>query len=535
MYIGIQPASKDFALQRFTKTVQKAIQLKDYAHLIAPADWNALQRLFPDGLAYVWGNASGSNNNKFWNQLQLGDWMVFSYENGLQWIAPIAYKMENSALADALWPKLDPSHKSNEKLSFFKATYAIDIPYPAYRKYMDRKDNYIIERFSARPIPSVEHFFEGIWKEILAAGLEDTVYTRSGSYLGLRNDLLIPVPKPGYTAASGTSAPKSKPKSMPKSLTPTLLSLSDLVIADMTKCPMEINNFTFDNRVGMPIAAFNELQNRLPDIQYYHDNSQFARKNYLSLTGPMQGVTCNIIVEDDSYPDKLAEEINKIADAIEEVIATRDLPRELKSILEEYEGCLRNFHISPNFGESVKNLVDEFCLDPELAEQLKAMVDLAQVLVERLQEILNTLGYFTVKTPQLCEIHLLYNKINNIPIKNESYRMEMFYMVLAHELEHAWHYADVKSSSGNWLEPTKKVRQGHVKETIAEYFNLCYCKDRSLTEAFNWIHIHRDPFDFPRDGGYSGALLLEFNPRKLHDVYQESLQDMEKAHVIIEP
>ena len=123
----------------------------------------------------------------------------------------------------------------------------------------------------------------------------------------------------------------------------------------------------------------------------------------------------------------------------------------------------------------------------------------------------------------------------------------MLKYVLAHEMLHSIHYADVMTESGRWLYKKKDYhKQGAVQETLAEYFALCYVKNNinqpGAKEIYDSIHEGRNPEKFPDDGGYSGAIILEKNEiSNLHGneseqykaIYTNSLNDMVKAFQFI--
>lgn len=116
--------------------------------------------------------------------------------------------------------------------------------------------------------------------------------------------------------------------------------------------------------------------------------------------------------------------------------------------------------------------------------------------------------------------------------------------VLAHEIFHSLHYTDIMTESGRWMYTRKDYhKQYAVKETLAEYFALCYAKDKipqldSEMDIVENIHTMRNMKDFPNDGGYSGALILEKVEKnncrgncndQYIGIYEDSLRDMPHA------
>lgn len=102
----------------------------------------------------------------------------------------------------------------------------------------------------------------------------------------------------------------------------------------------------------------------------------------------------------------------------------------------------------------------------------------------------------------------------------------------------------ITRKSGRWLYTRKDYhKQIAVKETLAEYFALCYAKDRipvisgEMNIAEN-LREMRNIDDYPRDGGYSGALIMERDEKggyhgnendKYIGIYLDSLRDMPNA------
>ena len=79
--------------------------------------------------------------------------------------------------------------------------------------------------------------------------------------------------------------------------------------------------------------------------------------------------------------------------------------------------------------------------------------------------------------------------------------------------------------------------------SMAEYFSLCFGKDVILkhngnTKYVDYVHECYKIEDYPKDGGYSGALILEANEGRKHgknnkqyvNIYINALSDMPKAY-----
>jgi len=90
------------------------------------------------------------------------------------------------------------------------------------------------------------------------------------------------------------------------------------------------------------------------------------------------------------------------------------------------------------------------------------------------------------------------------------------------------------TKSGRWFYSRKAfLKQGWTQESIAEYFALCYAKKRKAEGkafAYNNLTNDRDIAQFPKDGGYSGALLIDKEPDMFKDIYLMSIEDMPTAY-----
>lgn len=175
------------------------------------------------------------------------------------------------------------------------------------------------------------------------------------------------------------------------------------------------------------------------------------------------------------------------------------------------------------------------------------MNELINEVDEMAQNVGETFGYFIVLGSGRCEIRLNYDAIEKYCIEKgyseESVTLFMEY-VLSHEMFHAMHYADIMTESGRWLYTRKDYhKQGAVKEALAEYFALCYAKDKipvidgEMNIADN-LREMRNVDNFPHDGGYSGALIMERDEKggyhgnendKFIGIYVDSLRDMPHA------
>lgn len=88
---------------------------------------------------------------------------------------------------------------------------------------------------------------------------------------------------------------------------------------------------------------------------------------------------------------------------------------------------------------------------------------------EMAQNVSETFGCFNVLGSGRCEIRLNYDAMEKYCSEKGYYEESVILFmeyVLAHEMYHAMHYADIMTESGRWLYTRKDYhKQGIVKET----------------------------------------------------------------------
>lgn len=132
------------------------------------------------------------------------------------------------------------------------------------------------------------------------------------------------------------------------------------------------------------------------------------------------------------------------------------------------------------------------------------LLEIIRPLNIQYNNLVSALGVFR---PGDNSIHLFYDKIYDYANINSIDIKEFTESILAHEMMHSFHYADVCCNGSEWSD---RLECSAVKETIAEYYNLYYTKGMGLINCCNDILTNRKKTDFPYDGGYSGALLLDY-------------------------
>ena len=143
----------------------------------------------------------------------------------------------------------------------------------------------------------------------------------------------------------------------------------------------------------------------------------------------------------------------------------------------------------------------------------------------------SVLGEYTHEAREI----LLYTKnIEDAAEKNGNSVSREFEKVFAHELFHAYHYANDKREMINRQDYTSKV----VKESLASAFEWFYCEENKINGAdrlkSSWYdnRVFYYPYSGARNllsatGRFSECNCL--NRRKFSDIYNKSLEDMDDA------
>jgi hypothetical protein len=132
------------------------------------------------------------------------------------------------------------------------------------------------------------------------------------------------------------------------------------------------------------------------------------------------------------------------------------------------------------------------------------------------------------------EIVLYTKNIEDAAEKNGNSVSREFEKVFAHELFHAYHYANDKGELDNRHDYTSKV----VKESLASAFEWFYCEENKINGAdrlkSSWYdnRVFYYPYSGARNllsatGRFSECNCL--NRRKFSDIYNKSLEDMDDA------
>lgn len=311
--------------------------------------------------------------------------------------------------------------------------------------------------------------------------------------------------------------------------------------------PIQIEKFTLVDNVGFDKDNFEKLQENIEDVKAYY-YKKFHIENLIAKDKKRKNIECCIYVEpNDSVGSE--EEYIEIMQGIKEktikvLIQAGVAEEEIGDVTAYYDEIILR-RTSDEKRDAAHKVINTLGTKTVIWRRLVSMMNEAEELLNQARECM---GLFTVTGAGRCEIRLFYGVMAQTIIEEGihiSCHTDMCNYVMAHEMFHALHYADVMTASGRWLYQNQAYHaQGAVKESLAEYFGLQFVKDILQNQKLDeYIHNIRNEKDFPKDGGYSGALILERENTNgvgvENDVYAEvfadSLKDMPKAFDAIKP
>lgn len=277
--------------------------------------------------------------------------------------------------------------------------------------------------------------------------------------------------------------------------------------------PIQIEKFILVDHVGFDKDELEGLEQNIENVKAYY-NKYFYVNSCIPQDKNRKKIECCIYIEpNDSVGTE--EEYIEIMQAIKEksvkVLQQAGVSEEkIEDVIAYYDEIILK-KTSDEKRDVARKVINTLATKTVVWRRLMNLMNEAEELLSQARECM---GVFTVTGAGKCEIRLFYGVMaqtlqeEGIDLSNH---MDMCNYVMAHEMFHALHYADVMTESGRWLYKNRAYHiQGAVKETLAEYFGLQFVKSILQNPKLNeYIHKIRKVEEFPKDGGYSGALLLE--------------------------
>jgi hypothetical protein len=129
MNVFVFTASNQSAQQHLKDTVEKSVDEIILREFLSESEFNTLKTAAGDEGCFCWGATPGPNNERNWNQIEVGDKILSYWNSNYHHISTIIYKVRNAKLATKLWGTLDGN--TWEFMYFFKKPHQFDVPKPA--------------------------------------------------------------------------------------------------------------------------------------------------------------------------------------------------------------------------------------------------------------------------------------------------------------------------------------------------------------------------------------------------------------------
>ena len=301
-----------------------------------------------------------------------------------------------------------------------------------------------------------------------------------------------------------------------------------------------IEKFELIDTAGIDSDVFEKLLGGIEDVENYYNKAFYIKHN----PGKRTGIICPIKIEDYDTTSK-EEVVKKKLDRIKkQVIAQLNqagIDENSHPKTDLLLSQLSDLDITDELVESAQDEIEALEMPKPQKMSLILYIQEATTIISGRREIG---GLFIPLGSGRCEIRLYLETIREWSGNDEGLTLKLCKYVMAHEMYHAYHYAEVMTESGRWIYTRKdSLKQSALQETLAEYFGLCfskYCIDDSDSKVETFIKTNRYTEEFPQDGGYSGALILEKCESSVenvgkdnlvyHTLFTTSLSDMPKAY-----
>lgn len=129
MNVFVFTASNQSAQHHLKDTVEKTVDESILREFLSVAEFNTLEAAARNEGYFCWGATPGPNNERNWNQIEVGDKILSYWNSQYHHISTIIYKVRNARLATKLWGTLEGN--TWEFMYFFKKPHQFDIPKPA--------------------------------------------------------------------------------------------------------------------------------------------------------------------------------------------------------------------------------------------------------------------------------------------------------------------------------------------------------------------------------------------------------------------
>lgn len=113
-------------------TIENSIDLDRTLELFPSENHDEIQKIHQEHELYAWGAVPGIQNTGRWNKLEIGDWMLCTYDNTYHWVARVLAKYDNEKFARAIWGD-NGNDKTWQYMYFLSKPQKIEVPVSEYK------------------------------------------------------------------------------------------------------------------------------------------------------------------------------------------------------------------------------------------------------------------------------------------------------------------------------------------------------------------------------------------------------------------
>jgi hypothetical protein len=117
--VVLQPAGQAAATIHYQDTIATPVSLSRLKSHLKPADFDDLLRIYPGGLAPVWGVTPGKEgqNEKRWKRMNVGDVVFFAKQGKVISSGEVAFKVHSKPIAEECGRSMPRGKRGNMSIS----------------------------------------------------------------------------------------------------------------------------------------------------------------------------------------------------------------------------------------------------------------------------------------------------------------------------------------------------------------------------------------------------------------------------------
>jgi len=163
------PASGSVAYQHFIDTINKKRRLSELTRFIPNHDIDILKGMYHETPFAVWGARPTEGNARKFDQMQLGDYILFVVKGKIKLIGEVAWKLKNSDLAKNFWGE-NSDGETWENIYFIINEKELNLPAADLWKYLGYSENFAVQGLMAVDedrVSKVENSYGGFYDVLI--------------------------------------------------------------------------------------------------------------------------------------------------------------------------------------------------------------------------------------------------------------------------------------------------------------------------------------------------------------------------------